>query len=152
MQIIEARRHIERDSAGRAVIFSTHIMQEAAALCSRVVVMHRGRILAVERPSDGEDAGQQLEVALDGLDEAQALALVAAVPGVLEVEPLASGGNGEIRLLVCADTERAVADGVARALPASARLREIAIRRPSLEERFVRTIAAAHTAAERQAD
>jgi sodium transport system ATP-binding protein len=41
--IVESIRR-ERD-AGRAVLFSTHIMSEAEYLCDRILLMHRGRII-----------------------------------------------------------------------------------------------------------
>jgi sodium transport system ATP-binding protein len=41
--IVESIRR-ERD-AGRAVLFSTHIMSEAEYLCDRILLLHRGRII-----------------------------------------------------------------------------------------------------------
>jgi sodium transport system ATP-binding protein len=31
---------------GKCIVFSTHILREAERLCDRIVIMHRGRILA----------------------------------------------------------------------------------------------------------
>jgi sodium transport system ATP-binding protein len=36
---------------GRCVLFSSHIMQEVAALCDRIVVIARGRVVADESPT-----------------------------------------------------------------------------------------------------
>ncbi len=36
--------------AGRCVLFSSHIMQEVAALCDRIVVIARGRVIAAGTP------------------------------------------------------------------------------------------------------
>lgn len=36
---------------GRTVLFSSHIMQEVAALCDRIVVIARGRVVADETPA-----------------------------------------------------------------------------------------------------
>ena len=41
--IVESIRR-QRD-AGRAVLFSTHIMSEAEYLCDRILLLHRGRII-----------------------------------------------------------------------------------------------------------
>jgi sodium transport system ATP-binding protein len=43
-----AVRHAIRDlkAEGRCVLFSSHVMQEVSALCDRVVVMGRGRVVA----------------------------------------------------------------------------------------------------------
>jgi len=37
---------------GRAVVFSSHIMSEVAALCDRVGVLHRGRLMAEGSPAE----------------------------------------------------------------------------------------------------
>jgi ABC-2 type transport system ATP-binding protein len=44
LQVIQARQMILAAGVGRAVLFSTHIMQEVEALCSRVVILHEGSI------------------------------------------------------------------------------------------------------------
>jgi len=36
---------------GKTIILSTHLMEEAEALCDRVAVFHRGRIVALDSPS-----------------------------------------------------------------------------------------------------
>lgn len=41
--IVQAIRH-ER-SAGRTILFSTHVMGEAEYLCDRIVLLHRGRVI-----------------------------------------------------------------------------------------------------------
>lgn len=45
-QILEIRNLIREVSRNKTVIFSTHIMQEVQALCERVVVINKGRIVA----------------------------------------------------------------------------------------------------------
>jgi sodium transport system ATP-binding protein len=35
---------------GRCILFSSHVMQEVAALCDRVVIIGHGRVLADEEP------------------------------------------------------------------------------------------------------
>ncbi|WP_018676549.1 ABC transporter ATP-binding protein [Riemerella columbina] len=44
-QIIEIREVIKKVGRGKMVLLSTHIMQEVEALCSRVVLIHKGQIL-----------------------------------------------------------------------------------------------------------
>ena len=44
-QIIEIRNVIKEIGKEKTVIFSTHIMQEVEALCSRVILIHAGIIL-----------------------------------------------------------------------------------------------------------
>lgn len=44
-QIIEIRNVIKDIGQEKTVILSTHIMQEVEALCSRVILIHEGKIL-----------------------------------------------------------------------------------------------------------
>lgn len=48
-QIVEIRQLIREVSKAKTVIFSTHIMQEVQALCSRVLVINRGVLVADRR-------------------------------------------------------------------------------------------------------
>jgi len=43
---------LQQKQAGRCVLFSTHIMQEVAALCDRVVIIARGRVVAAGTPDE----------------------------------------------------------------------------------------------------
>lgn len=59
---------------GRCVVFSSHVMQEVAALCDRVVVIARGRVVAEGTPDEmcakaGKESLEDAFVALIGSDE-----------------------------------------------------------------------------------
>ena len=61
-------------SEGRCVLFSSHVMQEVSALCDRIIVIARGRIVASGSPDElrAQTGHQNLEdafVALVGLDQ-----------------------------------------------------------------------------------
>lgn len=45
-QIVEIRSLIKTISKNKTVIFSTHIMQEVQALCSRAIIINKGKIVA----------------------------------------------------------------------------------------------------------
>lgn len=51
-QIIEIRKVIKEISHNKTVLFSTHIMQEVQALCKRVVIINKGRIVADDQLSN----------------------------------------------------------------------------------------------------
>ncbi len=49
-QIIEMRHLIEELAGDHTLILSTHILTEATAICQRVIILHEGRIRAVDSP------------------------------------------------------------------------------------------------------
>jgi ABC-2 type transport system ATP-binding protein len=48
-QILEIRKLIRETSRDKTVIFSTHILQEVQALCDRVVVINKGKLVADDK-------------------------------------------------------------------------------------------------------
>jgi ABC-2 type transport system ATP-binding protein len=55
-QVVDVRRLVRGTAErGGAVLLSTHLLAEAAAVCDRVVVIAGGRVLAEERPGDAGD-------------------------------------------------------------------------------------------------
>ena len=69
------RRHVrELAESGKCVLFSTHILQEVAAVCDRVVILARGRVVAEGTPADllartGRDQLEDAFVQLIGTEE-----------------------------------------------------------------------------------
>ncbi|MEE3001389.1 MAG: ABC transporter ATP-binding protein [Planctomycetota bacterium] len=71
LQVIEVRQLIEELSADRTILLSTHVLQEVEAICDRVILLARGRLVAegdlpsLRRESGMEDASlEDLFVAL----------------------------------------------------------------------------------------
>jgi ABC-2 type transport system ATP-binding protein len=57
-QVVDVRALVHRRAeAGAAVLVSTHLLGEAAAMCDRVVVLNAGRVVAIEVP--GPDLEQR---------------------------------------------------------------------------------------------
>lgn len=130
LQMVEARQLIRAGSQGRAVVFCSHLMQEVAALCDRVLVLHEGRTVEL-----GEAAPTpQFALRLGGIGAADALALAQAVPGVSAASALA---EGDTVLLRCTGATPDVADALARALLPRSRLLALEVQRATLEDRFI---------------
>jgi ABC-2 type transport system ATP-binding protein len=55
-QMQEMRELIRTLGKQQSVIFSTHLLAEAQAVCTRIAVMHEGRLVA-DRAADGKDLG-----------------------------------------------------------------------------------------------
>ena len=90
-QIIETRRLITELAGDHTVILSTHILPEVSQTCQRVVIINRGRVVAVDSPDNltARLQGSQslyLQVDSGGADPAPALRDVAGVAGVSPVD------------------------------------------------------------------
>ena len=86
-QIIETRQLITELAGDHTVILSTHILPEVSQTCHRVVIINRGRVVAVDTPDNltARLQGSQtlyLQVDTQGADPVPALE---GVPGVLGV-------------------------------------------------------------------
>jgi ABC-2 type transport system ATP-binding protein len=98
-QIREARSLIRELAADRAVVLSTHILSEVEACATRVLLIHRGRLIA-EGPTDRIRAMRQpthFEVTVRGAADVAERAL-RGVPGVADVVRLdAPVGTARLR-------------------------------------------------------
>lgn len=88
----EVRRLIQDMAPGKAIIISTHILEEVEALCSRALVIDRGRVVADGTPLDLKRRSRHhnavtLELAAAMASEADRIrAVLSAIEGVAEVE------------------------------------------------------------------
>ena len=55
-QVVDIRQRIAELAREKAVILSTHILSEAQALCSRVLILNHGRCVAEDRPEILEES------------------------------------------------------------------------------------------------
>jgi ABC-2 type transport system ATP-binding protein len=74
-------------SAGTTVLLVTHYMDEAEALCHRVVVMRDGRVIDAGTPRQLVDRhGRWARIRFSSDDAARKTARLRAIPGVAEVD------------------------------------------------------------------
>lgn len=69
-QIVEIRNVIKEIGKEKTVILSTHIMQEVEALCSRVILIHKGNIIQDSPISEFKGKYESLEQAFQSYTEA----------------------------------------------------------------------------------
>lgn len=92
-QLVEIREVIREIGREKTVVFSTHIMQEVQAVCSRVLIIADGRIVADGTPEQLQQRAQgQMQVtvqfhALKGAVDPRTALL--QVPGVAQVQAVA---------------------------------------------------------------
>lgn len=99
-QIIDIRNLIRELGGERTVILSSHILSEVTALCRRVIIIHRGRIVAsdtIEALSAGFRGGWALMLRVAG-PEPKALAVCRSIEGVRSAHSLGSREPGTVDL------------------------------------------------------
>jgi ABC-2 type transport system ATP-binding protein len=97
-QIIEVRKLIRELGRKRTVLLSTHILTEAQQVCDRVLIIHRGHIMAEDSPANLQaklSGGARLRLHAKA-KEAELIALLKKVPGVASVQTTESKGVVEI--------------------------------------------------------
>jgi ABC-2 type transport system ATP-binding protein len=83
-QIIEIREVIRALGKNKTILFSTHILQEVEALCDRVIVISKGRIVADNRIEELREA-KTVTIINVQFKEKTEKNLLMQIPGVLEV-------------------------------------------------------------------
>ncbi|MET0619650.1 MAG: ATP-binding cassette domain-containing protein [Thermoanaerobaculia bacterium] len=138
VQIIKIRETIRELGKNRSVLLSTHILPEVEAVCDRVLIIDRGRIVAEGTPSElrGKLAGSPVvRVAIRGAVAAREA--LAALPGVAAIEVEERADETRARL-TCAPQGDPREDVFRLAVQKGWVLRELGREAMTLEDVFVR--------------
>ena len=140
-QIIEIRSLIKGLGASRTVILSSHILSEVSAVCDRVIIIHEGKLVAVDTPHNLTRRLQQTpKILVRALGPAEAVTqTLRSIPGVLSVRP---GIEGPDAFIVDVEEGLPVLNGLAQAICAGPwSLTEIRPVDMTLEEIFIQLVA-----------
>jgi ABC-2 type transport system ATP-binding protein len=87
-QIIEIRNVIKEQGKDKLVLFSSHILQEVEAICDRVIIINRGKIVADDRLTNlqQQSAANIVRVQFNEALEAEWLRRLAGVKTVNKVD------------------------------------------------------------------
>ena len=138
-QVIEIRKLIRELGKAHTVILSSHILSEVQAVCSQVLILSKGKLVAVGAPEElGEqlNPGSRLRATVLGETDT-VLAAVRAVPGISTVE-LERAENGEVTFIAESKDAADHRAEVSRALSkAGCTVLALAAENKSLEEIFL---------------
>ena len=101
-QIIELRKLITRLGKKHTVILSTHILQEVQAVCDRIIVINKGKVIAdgaAETLTHDTAGNRTLEARIAG-NKAEVRKAIRALEGVLSCEEIASKEKGATDFLI----------------------------------------------------
>ena len=138
-QVIELRRLIRELGRTHTVILSSHILSEVQAVCQQVLILSKGRLVAVGSPEElGEtlNPGSRLRATAQGETDT-VLAAVRSVPGICRVE-LESAADGQVTFTAESEDAADRRAAVSRALTeAGCTVLALAAENRSLEEVFL---------------
>jgi ABC-2 type transport system ATP-binding protein len=90
-QILEIRNLIRNVGKEKTVIFSTHIMQEVQALCERVIIINKGKIVANGSVDELKNLTASSKVIIAEFDKDIDTMIISSIEGVTEVKNTGTG-------------------------------------------------------------
>jgi ABC-2 type transport system ATP-binding protein len=110
-QIIEVRRLIREVGKERTVLLSTHILSEVQQVCQRVLILHRGSIVAEDTPENlqAQLAGAERLLIRAGVEGRTLAAALEGLSGVKQVRQGEREGEVEVASSPGRDIRAAVA-------------------------------------------
>jgi len=102
-QIVEIRDIIRKIGQEKTVILSTHILSEAEATCDRIVIIHKGRIVADDRTENLKQSGHQarrIHISLQNADLENALSTLNEIDGITAAASQQQSANGTLSLVL----------------------------------------------------
>lgn len=117
-QIREIRELIKGFSQDRTVILSSHILPEVSQVCSRVVIINKGTIVAEDTPANligGHGTSRRARISVKA-PEGDARSLFSSMPGVRCVESAGISSADEASFVVEAEPDMDVRPELARAV------------------------------------
>ena len=132
-QLAYQRKVRELAHAGAGVVLASNQVDEVEALCDRVAFLHRGRMLAEGTPEELVSSLRGVKRIVATLRNPVEYAPVGELTGVERV-----AAEGRNLVVHCEDRPGLVADVVAGIVGAGGDITDLAVRRPNLEDVFVK--------------
>lgn len=92
-QIIEIREVIKQQGKDKTVLFSSHILQEVEAICDRVIIIHKGEIVADDQLSKLQNTNTSQQTITVAFRENVAVEKLKSIPGVKTVVKISVAGK-----------------------------------------------------------
>lgn len=87
-QIIEIREVIKKLGQNKTVLFSSHILQEVEAICDRVIIINKGRLVADDKLVSLQQQNQQSQVVIVEFKEPVERKIIEALDNISKAEQL----------------------------------------------------------------
>ena len=145
MQVIEVRALMRRLAQEVTILVSSHVLTEVEATCGRVIIINRGKLVAIADPADLRDrlrgAGEQVVVLEFGGDADAIIGKLRALESVqivLEIERAKREGRPRsLCRVTCRSDQDAPTRLAACVLDSGGALISLREEQPSLEQAFI---------------
>lgn len=140
-QVVEIRELIKSLGQERTIILSSHILPEVSQVCQKVIIINRGRIVAIDTVPNLTaqiQTSRKIHLTIQGPEE-EIIKVLASQPGVLKAEEKPDDGAG--RFLVEMNKDQDIRADLARSIVEKGwGLMEMRSQELSLEEVFVQIV------------
>ncbi len=123
----------DQHTAGKTVIFSTHVMQQAESICDHIIMIHEGKKVLDDTLGDIRTRFDPHAIHVDTISDADQTEAIAAVQGISAVHK--HEGIYEVKVADSIDQQQAM-QSILAAIPVSS----IEIKRPTLEDVFIEIV------------
>jgi len=123
----------EQHAAGKTVIFSTHVMQQAESICDHIVMIHEGKKVLDDTLDDIRNRFDPRAIHVDTVGDADRSTAISAAPGVASVR--IHEGIHVVTLDDGMDKQHAM-----QAIMGEVPVSRIEIKRPTLEDVFIEIV------------
>ena len=106
-QITEIRKLIKDLGKEHTVILSSHILSEVSQICERVIIINKGRIIAIDTPENLEKKTQEKNVLLLTVEDKNNYMknLQKDLPEMLECKLIKNNDDGTMQYMIKSDAE-----------------------------------------------
>ncbi|GAC1447114.1 MAG: daunorubicin resistance protein DrrA family ABC transporter ATP-binding protein [Ktedonobacteraceae bacterium] len=118
---------------GKTILITTNYLEEAQALCNRLAIIDRGRLIAVDTPDHLKQTYGGSIIDIETSTPTHVLAELRAQPGVIEATQ-----DDETHLRIMTEGSHNVVPQIINILSRESELHNLAVREPNMDEIFLR--------------
>ena len=142
-QIIEIRNLIKELGKNHTVILSTHILPEVSQICERVIIINKGKIVAIDTPEHLEERTKEENVLLLTVEDKEEHMgnVKEKLPKVKEIKMIKDNEDGTKQYMITSDAEVDLRKDLFDILPKqNITIFELKKAEATLEDAFIRLI------------
>lgn len=152
-QIIEIRNLIKNLGKKHTVILSSHILSEISQICERVVILNKGKIVAIDTPENLEEKTKEQNVLFVTVEdkEEKMLNLKEKITDIEKLEMVKDNEDGTKQYKIVSKSEKDIRKALFETLPKEGiTIFELKKAETSLEDAFIKLVDTATSKTEKE--